>query len=62
MCQDFNLECYAPIHQEEELKANVNRGNYDKARTMMEEIDWSGDMADLDLTLALTYLLTSLRK
>jgi hypothetical protein len=51
-CLDFTLECYAPTHQEEEPKANVNRGDYDKARTMMEEIDWRGDMAHLDLSLA----------
>ena len=51
-CLDFTLECYAPTCPDEEPKANVNRGDYDKARTMMEEIDWSGDMADLDLSLA----------
>jgi hypothetical protein len=54
-CLDFTLECYAPTHQEEELKANVNRGDNAKARTMMEEIDWSGDMTDLDLALAFNF-------
>ena len=51
-CLDFTLECYAPSRKEEEPKANVNRGDYDRARAKMEEIDWSGDMADLDLALS----------
>ena len=48
VCLEFRIECYAPAPKEEVQKLNINRGDYDKARTLLTESDWVKDMANLE--------------
>ena len=56
----FNLACYTEGHMPPAATVNYNRGNYDKLRALLGEVDWAR-MHNMDIHHAYQFFKSSLK-